>query len=162
MPYAFGHITSIPDAIDQLFTIYQAAYPTDANGEAVYFWFGKELGAWSAPTTVQVIGVHPADQEPAALGPDYTREELFSIECKLTVFGGMAPTLQSFLANKNSCWAAWKALAIAVANNPTLNGVVRFAEFGELDYIPDVDNKGMTMGTITWLAKCSQRVYSLS
>ncbi len=162
MAYGFGHITSIPNALTQLFAVYQAAYPTDANGEPTYYWFGAVLSAWSAPTTIEINGVHPADQEPVTLGPDYQREETFSIDCRLTMFNGSTPTTANYFLMMNNVWAAWTALEIAVANNPTLNGVVRYSEFGEMDYEPVADGKGMCMGALTWVVRGSARNYSLA
>ena len=160
--YTYGDITSIPNALTQLYSVFQAAYPLDANGQQVFFWFGAELGAWSAPTTIEINGVHPADQEPADVSQAFLREETFSIDCKITTFSGGATTQADFFASMNATWNVWIALSIAVANNPMLNGVVRYAEFGEMDYSPTTDAKGMCMGTLTWATRCSARVTSLS
>jgi hypothetical protein len=162
VPYAFGHITSIPPALQALYSVFQAAYVTDTNGEAVMYWFGATLPAWEPSTVVEISGVAPADQEPMSLGPDYTREETFGVECAITVFQGMAPTAANYFINMNAVWAVWIALETAVANNPTLNGTVRYAEFGEMVYEPATDAKGMVMGTLKWLTRCSARNFSLS
>lgn len=162
MAYSFGDITSIPPALNALYSIFGAAYPVDANGEAVTLWFGASLPAWEAATVVQICAVDPADQQPATLGPDYLREETFSVRCEVTVFAGMPPTAVNYLANMSATWNVWKALEIAVANNPELNGTVRYAEFGEMIYEPAQDAKGMVMGTLTWFVRCSARVTSLS
>lgn len=162
MAYAFGHITSIPPALHALYSILSAAYPTDPNGEPVMYWFGAELGAWESPTTVEINGVHPADQEPASLGPDYLREEIFSVDCRATVFGGDSTTANGFLSNMDAVWAVWIALETAVANNPELNGTVRYAEFGEMTYEPTTDGKGIVCGTLAWVVRCSARNFSLS
>lgn len=160
--YAFGHITSIPPALQALFTVFEAAYPTDANGEAVLYWFGQSLPAWQPSTVVEITGVGPADQQPASLGPDYLREETFSVDCGITVFQGVTPTAANYFTNMNAVWNVWIALEKAVANNPTLNGTVRFAEFGELTYEPATDAKGLVMGTLKWFTRCSARNFSLS
>lgn len=162
MTYSFGDITSIPPALSALFAIFSAAYVTDSTGQAVTYWFGAVLPAWEAATTVELNGVHPADQQPADLGPRYTREETFSVDSRITVFSGTAPSAASFIANMGDVWNVWKALETAVANNPTLNNTVRYAEFGEMDYTPATDGKGLAMGTLTWFVRCSQRVTSLS
>jgi hypothetical protein len=160
--YAFGHITSIPPALEALYSVFSAAYPTDANGEAVLYWFGASLPAWEPATVVEITGIAPADQEPASLGPDYLREETFSVECQITVFQGMPPTPVNYLANMNAVWNVWIPLETAVANNPTLNGTVRYSEFGEMTYEPATDAKGLVMGTLKWLTRCSARNFSLS
>lgn len=168
MSYAFGHITSIPNALNSLFALYQTAYPTDPSNEPVYFWFGATLSAWFAPTTIEVNGVNPANQEPATLGPDFQREETFSIECKISMFPGFSPTTANYFTTMQNVWNAWIALEIAVANNPTLStsalpgGTVRYAEFGEMAYEPSTDGKGMCMGVLTWVVRCSARNYSLA
>lgn len=162
MPYAFGHITSIPPALQALYSIFSAAYPTDANGEAVLFWFGATMPAWEPSTVVEISGVSPADQEPMSLGPDYTREETFGVECCITVFQGMAPTAANYFLNMTAVWNVWIALETAIANNPTLNGTVRYAEFGEMVYVPGADAKGMVMGSLRWLTRCSARNFSLA
>lgn len=163
MTYQPADITAIPGTLPYLVTLYQTAYPMDTNNVPVVVWFGVELGVWSSPTTIEINGVEPADQEPAELGPDYRREETFSVKCKITVFSGTgANGTPDFLARMTDCFTVWKALEIAVANDPTLGGNVRFAEFGEMQYEPTTDGKGDAVGTLLWVVRCQARVTSLS
>lgn len=163
MPLVPASITSIPGAVNYLFTLFQTAYPIDANNVPVMVWFGTELGAFSAPTTIEINGIDPGDQEPAELGPNYKREETYAIKCKISVFSGSgANGATDFLARMNDVFTVWKALEIAVANDPTLGGNVRFAEFGDMAYEPTTDGSGRATGCITWCVRCQQRVTSLS
>lgn len=156
-------ITSIPGTVNYLFDLFGTTYPLDANSVPTLIWFGVTLTTFSAPTTIEINEVEPADQEPAELGPSYRREELYSIKCKITVFNGEGSNGASdFLARMNDCFTVWKALAVAVANDFTLGGNVRYAEVGELCYEPTTDGSGRAMGCLTWVIRCSQRVTSLS
>lgn len=135
----------------------------DPNNVPVTVWFGSELAVWSGPTTIEINGVEPADQEPAELGPTYRREEVYSVKCKITVFNGEgANGSTDFLTSMDNCWNVWIALEIAVANDPTLGGNVRFAEFGEMVYEPTTAANGAAMGTLLWVVRCQARVTSLS
>ena len=156
-------ITAIPGTITYLVTLFGTAYPMDANNVPVLVWFGTELAAYSSPTTIEINGVDLADQEPAELGPNFKREETFTVKCKITVFNGEgANGTPDFLARMTDCFAVWKPLVIAVANDPTLGGNVRFAENGEMIYTPTTDGSGRAMGSLTWGVRCQQRVTSLS
>ena len=163
MPFVPASITSIPGTVNYVYNLFSTTYPYDANNVPTFVWFGTELAAFSAPTTIEINCVDPADQEPAELGPNYRREELYSIKCKITVFNGQgAGGATDFLARMDDCFTVWKALEIAVANDPTLGGNVRYAEFGEMNYEPTTDGSGRAMGCLTWCIRCSQRVTSLS
>jgi hypothetical protein len=145
----------IPAAVHALFDLYQATYPADT------VWFGAELGTFATPTTIEINNVS-GDQQPAELGPNYRREEVFSVACRITVFSGEGSDPIDFLNRMDDTYAVFNALEIAVANNPTLSGTVRFAECGQMDYEPTTDAKGMAMGHLTFVVRCSQRVTSLT
>ncbi len=163
MPYVPASVTAIPGTIHYVYNLFGATYPMDANNVPTLVWFGSELAVFSAPTTIEINCVDPADQEPAEMGPNYRREELFSLKCKITVYSGEgANGATDFLARMDDCFTVWKALAIAVANDPTLGDNVRYAEFGEMEYMPGTDASGRATGCLTWSVRCSQRVTSLS
>jgi len=124
-------------------------------------WVGAELGVFQTPTTIEINGV-TGDQQPAELGPNYRREETFSIHCKITVFAGEGSTPTDFLNRMDDTWTVFNAIEVAVANNPTLTQVVRYAECGDMDYVPTTTQNGSAMGQLTFEVRCSQRVTSLS
>lgn len=159
---ALPHFSAIPGTIDDLITVFGTAAPTDTNNEPIMVWFGAELGVFTSPTTIEINGVDPVTREWAVLGPDYTIEEHFSVKCKISVFSGLATSLQDFIATKNLVFGVWNALEMAVANNPTLDGNVRLAWFDECMYEPSQDAAGQACGEITWVVKCEARVSTLS
>lgn len=161
--YVPSDISAIPGTLPYLVTLFGNAYPMDADNVPVLVWFGAELTTFSSPTTIEINGIDVADQEPAELGPNYKREETFTVKCKITVFNGEgANGSTDFLDRMNDCFTVWKALVIAVANDPTLGGNVRFAENGEMAYLPTTDATGRATGTLIWGVRCQQRVTSLS
>jgi hypothetical protein len=156
-------VSAIPGTIPYLFNLFATTYPMDPNNVPTFVWFGVQLTAFSAPTTIEINGVGPADQEPAEMGPNYKREETFSVNCRVSVFNGQgASGSTDFIARMTDCFTVWKALEIAVANDPTLGNNVRYAEFGDMEYEPTTDGSGRAMGCLTWCVRCSQRVTSLS
>lgn len=160
---AFSDITSIPGALQSLYNLYSAAYPMDANNIPSMIWFGEELSVFSAPTTIEINSILNAEQEPAEIAPTYKKEETYDVRCKLSVFNGSGSNGSAdFLANMLTCWDVWKALEIAVANNPTLDGNVRYCFFTEMAFEPTTDGAGRAAGYITWVVRCVQRVTSLS
>lgn len=149
-----NHIgSSVPDALTALISIATAALPTGTQ-----VWFGKPLPTYEAPITLQICGVRPGEQSVAVLGPDYTREEVYSIECLLTSFAGDP----DYIDRAKEVFDQFHLLSIAVANNPTLNGAVRFAEMKTFEYVPDADSHGMTLGALTFTVECQARITSLT
>lgn len=153
--------SAYPAAVQQLIQVFTAAYPTDATGTPVMVWYGVELGVYSAPTTIEING-YTGDQEPAELGISYRREETGSIHCKITVYAGNGADSVDHVNRMVDCWNVWDALEVAVANNPTLNGTVRFAELGAMDDTPTTTGQGMAMGQLVFDVRYSARVQSLS
>ncbi len=160
--YAPAHITSIPGAVNDLINKFSTAYPYDQNNIPVYVWFGTELGAYSAPVTIEINGIEPVLREWAELGPNYRIEEDYSIRCKITVFMGSGTAVSDFLNSMSAVFAVWNALEMAVANDPTLSGSVRLSWFDEVNYEPTTDGSGRAMGTITWVVRCQARISTLS
>ena len=149
-----NHIgSSVPDALAGFMSIATAAFP-----EGVQVWFGKPLPRYEAPITLQILGVRPGEQEAITLGPDYTREERYSIECLLTSYAGDP----DYIGRAQEVFTEFHLLTIAVANNPTLNGAVRFAEIKSFEYVPDADGAGKTLGALTFTVDCQARITSLT
>jgi len=145
--------SSVPSAVSALLSIATAALPTTAQ-----VWFGKPLPTYTAPTTLQVYGVHDGTQEVAVLGPDFKREERYEIQCLLTSWAGD----QDFAGRMNEVYADFELITLAIGNNPTLNNTVRFAEIHTFDYIPDADAKGMSLGSLSFSVACQARISSLT
>lgn len=144
--------SAIPTAVPALISMATTALPSDAM-----VYFGKALPVYTAPITLQVIKV-VGNQDWIVLGPNYRREETFSIECQLTSFAGD----NDHPARMSEVFTQFHALTMAVGNDPTLQGTVRLAEVGDFDYEPDENGNGMTLGCLTFNVRCSQRVASQS
>lgn len=144
--------SSIPGTVAYFLQLAGNALPADA-----YVYFGVELPRYSAPVTLQVTGI-TGNQAPAELGPAYKREETYSILCELTSFAGD----QDFPSRLQEVMANWALITVAVGNDPTLGGNVRYAECGDMDFAPKSDPKGMSLGSLTFDVRCSQRITSLT
>lgn len=145
--------SSVPNTVTQFLAVMTAALPPTAM-----VWFGTPLGSYSAPLTLQVIGVHTGLQEVAVMGPDYQREETYQIACQLTSFAGDP----DFAGRMTEVYAAFELITVAIGNNPTLNSAVRFAQIGEFEYVPGADSSGMTLGCLTFSVACQVRISSLT
>lgn len=145
--------SSVPNTVTQFLAIMAAALPPDAM-----VWFGAPLGVYTAPLTLQVIGVHTGMQEIAVMGPDYKREETYEIVCQLTSFAGDP----DFTGRMAEVFVAFELITVAIGNNPTLNSAVRFAQIGQFEYVPDADAKGMTLGSLSFNVDCQARISSLT
>ena len=144
--------SSIPGAVLQFIDIATAAMPADTT-----IWFGKPLPMYSAPLMLQITGVE-GNQEPAELGISYRREEVFSILCQLSSFQGD----QLFQNRMTEVFSYWEMITVAVANNPTLNQTVRFAEPGNMVFDPIAANGGRSIGCLHFDIRCSARITSLT
>ena len=144
--------SSIPNAVQQFITIAATVMPSQS-----VFWFGKALPVYTQPWTLQINEI-TADQQPAELGPTYRREELFELHGILSSWAGDSDNISRL----NEVFAMFADITVAVANNPTLNSAVRFAECSPVQYVPDVDPKGFSLGELNFEIRCSQRITSLT
>jgi hypothetical protein len=156
-----NNLTAVPATIQALIGIFGAAAPLDPNNRPIMVWYGRELGVFSEPTTIEINGVSQT-QSPAELGPTYRREEEFYVHCKVSVFSGEGADSQDHVNRMIEAWNVWKALEVAVANNPTLNGNVRYAEMVSVDDLPSTSPRGSAMHQLSFELRCEQRVTSLS
>lgn len=145
--------SSVPSAVNAFISIATTALPPSA-----LVWFGKPLGAYTAPVTLQVTGVRNGEQQVATMGPEYKREETYEIECSLTSWAGDS----DFTGRMNEVFLNYGLLTLAVGNNPTLNQTVRFAEIHSFEYTPGADAKGMTLGALDFSIHCQARISSLT
>jgi hypothetical protein len=145
--------SAIPGALAQVLVIAAAALPP-----ATTVWFGSVLPTYAASLTLQVTEI-TGDQKPAELGNNYRREETFALVCSLTQYAGGVPDFPTLLTG---LMANFSLLSSAVANNPTLNGAVRFAEVGNFLIDPETDSQGQSAVTLDFSIRCQQRVLSLS
>lgn len=146
--------TAIPLALTQAITIATAALPANTT-----CYFGAELPAYVSPLTFWISEI-TGDQKPAELGNQYRREEQFQLICSIVSYqGGVTdfPTLLSSLMT-----TGFIPLSQAIANNPTLNGTVRFAEVGNFHISPETDANGNAGVTLDFSIRCVQRVTSLN
>jgi hypothetical protein len=151
MPLPSG--TAIPGALAALISIATAALPAGTT-----IWFGADLPAYSAPLTLQITEIS-GDQAPAELGNNYRREETFALVCSLISYQGGVPDFGSMLTGLMTNFVL---LSQAIANNPTLNGAVRFAQVGNFLVSPETDANGQSAVTLDFHVRCEQRVTSLN
>lgn len=151
--------SSIPGAVNAFLTMMDPLQG-GALPAGTQVWFGKPLPKYIAQTTLQVVEVHgDPGQEPAELGPTYRREEVYDIACILTCWTGQP---DDYLGMFNQVFSVLKTVEVTVANNPTLNGNVRFAQIHTLDFVPDSDDAGHVLGSLTFTVNCQARITSLS
>jgi hypothetical protein len=146
--------SAIPGALVQALAIATAALPA---GTTVYF--GAVL-PYTTPLTLQITEI-TGDQKVAELGTQYRREETFSLVCTLSVYQGGAP-MPDFSPMLTDLMTQFNVLALAIGNNPTLNGTVRFAEVGNFLIDPQTDENGFSAVSLDFSIRCQQRVTSLT
>lgn len=157
--------SSIPVAVENLVTLIKSVVPAGTQVE-----FGPPPGTgtnetYLAPNAVWISDVI-GDQEPAEMGPNYRREETYSIVVELTAFEGD----QNFLRTMQQCFSLFGLIEVAVANNPWLStsgvhdatSAVRFAEVGNMNFQPQLTPRGQSNGSLQFHVRCSARVDSLS
>lgn len=140
----------IPATLNYFIQLCQATLPAD---RLVYF--GKRLAKYTAPITLQVAGI-TGDQVVAELGPSYRREETFALHCVLSAFSGD----QQYIDRFNDIFNDWSAITIAVANDPALGNNVRYAEVGNMSYLPEATTHGMSIGDLSFDVRCQVRITS--
>lgn len=145
--------SSVPNAVAAFISIATNALPSDA-----LVWFGKPLGVYTAPITLQILGVSDGKQEIVVMGPDYKREEDYLIQCLLTSFAGNS----DFQGRMTEVFSNYLLLSVAIGNNPTLNQTVRFAQITEFTYVPDADASGKSLGSLSFGVECQARISSLT
>lgn len=145
--------SAIPGALVQLLAIATAALPADTT-----VYFGPDQVTYTADLTFQVSEI-PGDQDPAEIGVNYKREEKFSLVCSLIANQGGSVDFAVALTDLMGFFAL---LSIAVANNPKLNGAVRFAQVGNFHIHPETDGNGRSAIYLDFAVRCEQRVTSLS
>jgi len=153
--------SSIPAARANLRSLLTTAFVAQTN---VLVYYGKTLGSYVSPITVQITG-WTGDQQPAELGPSYRREETYAINMDITSWAGD----QDYATREVEVMAAFGTVSLVVANNWTLpstaggnDGAVRFAEVGTFNFVPEADDNGQSMGKLLFDVHCSQRITSLT
>lgn len=145
--------SAIPGALVAFMGIATEALP---DGSTV--WFGQEIPTYANKITLQISEI-TGDQEPAELGPQYRREEKFSLICSLSVCVGGSPDFPGLLSQAMDNFAL---VSEAVGNNPKLNGAVRFAQVGNFMITAGTDANGLSALTLDFSVRCEARVNSLS
>jgi len=121
-------------------------------------FFGQYSDVYISPKRFRITGVRDIRQEPAEIGPNYKREETYIIECEIASIAGG----EDFLGRMSEVFDIFARTTVAVANNYTLDGAVRFAQPLEGEYIPDRDANGQTLGILQFGIECAQRITSLT
>jgi hypothetical protein len=145
--------SSVPNAVNAFINL-----ATITLGPNATVWFGKPLGVYEQPITLQILGVSEGEQTIETMGPDYMRDELYNIECQLSSWAGDP----MFVNRMNEVFNNFSLLTVAVGNNPTLNQTVRFAQIHSFTYVPGTDAKGMTCGELSFAVACQARISSLT
>lgn len=124
-----------------------------------FIWFGKRLGVFSAPLTLQCFG-WAATQTPAELSPAYRVEEAFDLNCALSSFAGD----QDFDARETEVMASFALISTTLATDPNyrLGNAVRWAYITDYEFVPDGDTEGRSLGTLDFKVHCEQRIESLT
>ena len=146
--------SSIPGTMTYFLQLMRTTLPTSPP---TTIHFGKELSVYQAPLTFQCIGWH-GNQVPAELGPSFRREEHFSIMCILSSLGGD----QNWETRQTEVMNAFQLITVAIANDGTLGGNVRYAEPGNFMFTPEPTKQGRSLGSLAFDIRCSQRIASLT
>lgn len=144
--------SSIPGAVNALISIATAALPA-----ATQIWFGKKLPVYEAPITLQILEIS-GEQEWFELGPAYRREEVYAIHCELASWAGD----KDHPSRMAEVMGAFETLTLALYNNGTLNNTVRLSEVKMLNYTPDDDAKGWSLGRLDFTVECQQHISTLT
>lgn len=156
--------SSIGPAVNNLIGIVTAAIPTSLTGEgATQVVFG-ELSKYEAPVILRILEV-TGDADVAELGPNFRREETYSIVCEIDTWAGD----QDYVTRFNDAMTIYNAVTVAVATNPWLStsglndssAAVRFAEVGNYSIVPHATPIGQSVCSVQFHVRCSQRVDSL-
>jgi hypothetical protein len=145
--------SAIPGALAELMVVATGALPAYTT-----VWFGEELPTYTSPLTLQITEI-TGDQVPAEIGPQYRREETFNLVCSLSTYQGGPPDFPAIL---NTLMTQFIILSRAVANNPSLNGAIRFAQVGNFIITPASDPNGQSAVTLDFSVRCEARVTSLA
>lgn len=144
--------SAIPGALVQLLAVATAAFPPNTT-----VYYGEDLPAYTAPLTLQISEI-VGDQEPADIG-QFKREEAWQFTCSLITYVGGVP---DWVAQLVSTFASFSLLSLAIGNNPTLNGSVRFAQVGNFVTHSETDANSQGATTLDFAVRCTQRVTSLT
>lgn len=168
--------SSIPYAVNNFIALMTTIFTNDGHPE-YQVWFGKVQPMYSAPITLEIMGVDAGDQRPAELGINYKREEEYIIECCLVSYQGD----QDFLSRMVEVFAVWDLVTSGIANDPSLTGIpntsqnsfpastggfghsaVRFAQIRNMNFYGKPTSAGKSVGCITFDIHCEARIESLT
>jgi hypothetical protein len=146
--------SAVPNTVEYLISLFETTLPS------VQVWFGKALGVYKAPQTLQMTGVD-GDSVWAELGQNFKRDETFAVMCQISSYAGDQST-QANINRMDEVYALLEPLQIAVANDYTLGGNVRLSEIRNFEYVPDEDAKGQSIGHLTFEVYCQVRITTLN
>jgi hypothetical protein len=154
--------SSIPGATKywlNLATTTLAASTDTPNNSTPYVWFGKSLGKFIAPVTLQVMSIIDIKHDWAELGSLYKVEESYKIRNQLVSYAGDI----DYLSRMTEVFENFLMLTIALAADYTLGNNIRLclpAVSGEV--IPSPGTNGSSMCTLTFDIHCEARIQSIS
>src|ERR1700743_3368810 len=166
--------SSIPFAVNNFIALMTTLF-TNAGHPEYQIQFGKLQQMYTAPITLEILGVDAGDQKPAELGPSYKRDEEYVIECNLCSYAGD----QDFLSRMVEVFDVWEIVTAGIANDPSLTGVpnspqksfpsstggvghssVRFAQIRNMNFYGKPTTQGKSVGCITFDIHCEARIES--
>lgn len=150
--------TSFPLAVTNFLSIATAALPATSATTNVVIKFGSIIGVNPGMQWLLVKGCRYTEDTWGELGPTYRHEEHYYLACEI----GSSAGSDDEATRMTEVQGLYNDVAIAVANNPTLNGAVRVSECRQLSYSPSYTPQGFSQGCIEFELYCEQRVNSLT
>lgn len=118
LDYLIG--TSFPTAL--------SSYTDPVTNSPATVYFGPGIPRFTTQVTLQVQGIQ-IDMNWAEIGPNFKYEEHGTIPCTLTSWNPGESDTQGFLDRKSECFSALSLITVNIANDPTLNGLVRWVRW---------------------------------
>jgi hypothetical protein len=158
--------SSVPAAVDNLVTILKSVLPAGYSVEYAPTPVDGQSASFYLPPKSCWVNTVSGDQEPAELGINYRREEIYYIQCELTSFQGD----QIFTDTMRECFDAFACVEHAITVNPWLSttglndntAAVRYAEVGNIRFDPQLTARGQCNGSLQFHVRCSQRIDSMN
>lgn len=144
--------SSVPTVLPQFIAIATAALPT---GFQVFE--GTTLQPYVSPQTLMITGVRFTKDAPAEISPVYRHEEAYAILCSICSSAGNPDQA----SRMQEAFTLYKDVSVAIANNPNLNNTCRVAWCKQTGYKPTTDQKGFSIGQVSFEVNIQVRVDSL-
>lgn len=152
--------SSIPGAVQywvNLATTTLASTPLAPDG--VLVWFGAALSKYTAPITLQVLGVYNIVHQWANVGSEFKVEESYKIRNQLVSYSGGLNNINRM----TDVFSTLSLLTVATATDYTLGGNVRLClPMVAGEYVPGSDPTGKIAGSLMFDVHCEARIRTLT